>query len=42
MPDRLYGCYNNYSKRKVMTEEAPKALAWCREDGIDALLMVPV
>lgn len=42
IPDRLYGCYNNYSKRKVMTEEAPKALAWCREDGIDALLMVPV
>ena len=42
MPDRVYGCYNNYSQRKVLTEEAPKALKMCQEDGIDALIMVPV
>ncbi len=42
MPDRLYGCYNNYSQRKVMTEEGPRALALCREDEVDALILVPV
>jgi len=42
IPDRLYGCYNNYSQRKAMTEEAPKALDLCREDGLDALILVPV
>jgi len=42
MPERLYGAYNNYSQRKVLTQEAPKVLEFCREDGIDALVMVPV
>lgn len=42
MPDRVYGAYNNYSQRKVLTEEAPKVLEYCREDGVDALIMVPV
>jgi len=42
IPDRLYGAYNNYSKRKVLEEEAPNALALAREDEIDALLLVPV
>lgn len=41
-PDRFYGCYNNYSQRKVLSEEAPKALAWAREDNVDAVVLVPV
>ena len=40
--DQHVGCYNNYSVRKVLTDEAPKALALCHEQGIDALVMVPV
>jgi len=42
MPDRFYGCYNNYSQRKVLEEEGPKVLAWCREDDVDAAILVPV
>jgi len=42
MPDRVYGAYNNYSQRKVLTQEAPKVLEYCQADGIDALIMVPV
>jgi hypothetical protein len=41
-PDRLYGAYNNYSQRKVLTQEAPKALAYAREDRLDAAILVPV
>jgi hypothetical protein len=42
MPSRVLGAYNNYSQRKVLTQEAPKALAICREEGLDAIVMVPV
>ncbi|MDX2155689.1 MAG: hypothetical protein SFW09_04180 [Hyphomicrobiaceae bacterium] len=42
MPMRVYGAYNNYSQRKVMSQEAPKALACAREDGLDAVVLVPV
>lgn len=42
MPARFYGAYNNYSKRKVLREEAPAALALAREDRIDAAVLVPV
>lgn len=42
VPERYYGCYNNYSQRKVLEEEAPKAVQFCREDKVDALIMVPV
>ncbi len=42
MPDRFYGCYNNYSQRKVLEEEGPKVLAYCREDDVDAAILVPV
>jgi hypothetical protein len=42
MPTRVYGAYNNYSQRKVLTQEAPKALACAREDGLDAIILVPV
>lgn len=42
MPDRMYGAYNNYSVRKVLEEEAPKALEYARNDGVDAVILVPV
>ena len=42
MPNRVYGAYNNYSQRKVLAQEAPKALAYAREDGLDAVVLVPV
>jgi len=42
MPGRVYGAYNNYSQRKVMTQEAPKALAYAREDNLDAVILVPI
>ncbi len=42
IPDRLYGAYNNYSQRKVLEEEAPKVLQYCREDEVDVAVLVPV
>ena len=42
MPDWFYGAYNNYSQRKVMEQEAPKALNFARRDELDAMIMVPV
>ena len=42
MPERLYGAYNNYSVRKVLEEEGPKALEYARNDGCDAVVLVPV
>jgi len=42
MPARVYGAYNNYSQRKVLGQEAPKALNFCRQDELDAIIMVPV
>lgn len=42
MPSRVLGAYNNYSQRKVLTQEAPKALAICREEELDACVLVPV
>jgi D-proline reductase (dithiol) PrdB len=41
-PARFYGAYNNYSKRKVIEQEGPAALAMCIEDQIDAAVLVPV
>lgn len=42
LPDRVYGAYNNYSKRKVLEEEGPTALALCRQDALDAVVIVPI
>jgi D-proline reductase (dithiol) PrdB len=42
MPERFYGAYNNYSQRKVLEEEAPKVLEYCRADNIDVAITVPV
>ena len=42
IPDRFYGAYNNYSQRKVLQEEGPTALNFCHEDGVDAVIIVPI
>lgn len=42
LPDRVYGAYNNYSRRKVLAEEAPTALELCRQDKLDAVVIVPI
>ena len=42
MPDRFCGAYNNYSVKKVLNEEAPKVLEFCRQDNVDAMVLVPV
>ena len=42
LPERLYGAYNNYSQRKVIEQEAPKVLELCRQDELDACILVPV
>ena len=42
LPSRFLGAYNNYSQRKVLTQEAPKALAMAHEEGLDAAILVPV
>jgi len=41
-PGRFYGAYNNYSQRKVLEQEAPKVLDFCRQDQVDAAVLVPV
>ena len=42
MPSRILGAYNNYSQRKVLTQEAPKALSILRDEGVDAAILVAV
>ena len=42
IPERVYGAYNNYSKRKVLEEEGPTALSYCRADGVEAVVIVPI
>lgn len=42
IPERFCGAYNNYSQRKVIEEEGPKVLEFCRRDEVDAVILVPV
>jgi hypothetical protein len=37
---RFYGIPTEYSQRKTNTVDAPEVLAFCREDGIDAAILV--
>lgn len=37
---RFYGVKTDYSARRTMQEYAPAILDWCREDGVDAALLV--
>jgi len=36
---RFYGIPSDYSQRKTLQSHAPQILEWCREDGVDALLL---
>lgn len=36
---RFYGVPTDYSQRRTSLQDAPKILAWCREDGVDAMLL---
>ena len=38
---RFYGIPTDYSQRRTL-EDANQILNWCREDDVDALLLVPV
>ena len=38
---RFYGITTDYSQRRTL-EDANQILNWCREDDVDALLLVPV
>jgi hypothetical protein len=39
---RFYGVPTEYSQRKTNTVDAPDILAFCREDGVDIALLVPL
>ncbi len=39
---RLHGVPTEYSQRKTMQVDAPEVLRRCREDGVDAALLVPL
>ncbi len=36
---RFYGVPTDYSQGKTSQRDAPKILEWCREDGVDAVLL---
>jgi len=36
---RFYGVPTDYSQGKTSLRDAPKILEWCREDGVDAMLL---
>ncbi len=39
---RFYGIPTEYSQRRTREDDAPLLLNWCREDGVDAVLLVPL
>jgi hypothetical protein len=36
---RFYGAPTDYSQGKTSLRDAPQILAWCREDGVEAMLL---
>jgi len=36
---RFYGVFTDYSQRRTISQAAPQVLEWCRQDGVDALLL---
>lgn len=36
---RFYGVPTDYSQNRTMKQDAPQILKWCREDGVDAVLL---
>ena len=39
---RFYGAPTKYSQRQTRTEDAPSIFSMCREDGLDAVLLIPI
>ncbi|MBL8385035.1 MAG: hypothetical protein JNM90_18275 [Burkholderiales bacterium] len=39
---RFHGVPTDYSQRRTLEEDAPQVLARCREDGADAVLLIPL
>jgi hypothetical protein len=39
---RAFGIPTDYSHRATMEEDAPELLRLCREDGVDAAILVPL
>ncbi len=39
---RFYGMPTDYSQRRTIEQDAPQVLEWCREDGVDVALLVPL
>ncbi|MDE0906875.1 MAG: glycine/sarcosine/betaine reductase selenoprotein B family protein [SAR324 cluster bacterium] len=39
---RFYGAATTYSQRQTLETDAPEILAWCREDEVDVVLLVPL
>ena len=40
LSSRFYGAPTEYSQRKTNEEDAPELLRLCREDGVDAAILV--
>jgi hypothetical protein len=36
---RYYGVPTDYSQNRTIRQDAPQILEWCREDGVDAVLL---
>ena len=36
---RFYGVPTDYSQSRTIEQAAPQILEWCREDGVDAVLL---
>ena len=39
---RCHGVPTEYSQRRTTEEDAPEVLRLCREDGVDAAILVPL
>lgn len=39
---RFYGVPTDYSQRRTVEQDAPRVLDWCREDGVDIAVLVPL
>lgn len=39
---RFFGVPTDYSQRRTIEQDAPRVLEWCREDGVDVAVLVPL
>ena len=39
---RFYGVPTDYSQRRTQEIDAPQIVAWCQEDEVDAVILVPL